>query len=409
MGKTHKHEKSEAANDRKSDKQSKKDGKYDKKEKRKGRGIGNAFDTRELNNVLADDGLTIHVIDGDGNCLFRSIADQITGDQELHMAFRTRIMKYIKDHADHFRLFMEDDESFEAYMDRMTQGEEWGGHQELYAASQCLNVNITVYQLNAPSYILPANPNGKGDTGAKPPKDIRISYHGDCHYNSVKSIDGYNDTPVQLSASAARRAAENAAASASVSISTLSENTAVGSNSTASVSSATKSKVFVPDADITTVLQSVPWVPREQVVRALELKAGDVDAAVEYLCADVEELSIDTPVVVEVSERTDGTSCYDAGAVAATTVNAVDTEVKDVHPANSGGAGGGTGPNRAECTVVPSESIAITPDTTHPDNSKNMAGKAKNTRADSGTAKKEKSYRKSGQLSSKPLSKKVLQ
>jgi NACalpha-BTF3-like transcription factor len=404
MGKTHKHEKLEAAHDRKSDKQSKKDGKYDKKEKRKGRGIGNAFDTRELNNVLADDGLTIHVIDGDGNCLFRSIADQITGDQELHMAFRTRIMKYIKDHADHFRLFMEDDESFEAYMDRMTQGEEWGGHQELYAASQCLNVNITVYQLNAPSYILPANPNDKGDKDAKPPKDIRISYHGDCHYN-----DGCNNTPVQLSASAARRAAENAAAYASASISTSSENTAVGFNSTASVSSATKSKVFIPDTDVTTVLQSVPWVQREQVVRALELKAGDVDAAVEYLCADVEELSIDTPVVVEVSERGDGTSCGDA-EVAGTTVNAADTGVKDVHPADSHGAGDTCRPSSersAESAVVPSEPSVITPETTLTDQAKSKNRKAEAPGEDTGTAKKDKSYRKSGQLSSKPLSKKV--
>ena len=54
---------------------------------------------------------------------------------------------------------------------------EWGGNPELYAASQCLGVNIYVHQVHTPTYII---------SSEKATKDIHISYHGECHYNSVR-------------------------------------------------------------------------------------------------------------------------------------------------------------------------------------------------------------------------------
>jgi hypothetical protein len=51
---------------------------------------------------------------------------------------------------------------------------------ELYAASQSLNVNIVVHQSSstAPRFILSCE---------NPTRDIHVSYHGECHYNSVHS------------------------------------------------------------------------------------------------------------------------------------------------------------------------------------------------------------------------------
>ena len=63
---------------------------------------------------------------------------------------------------------------------------EWGGHQELYAASQSLHVNIVVHQCSdtAPRFILSC------DTATR---DIHLSYHGECHYNSVHHLTNLED------------------------------------------------------------------------------------------------------------------------------------------------------------------------------------------------------------------------
>ena len=66
-------------------------------------------------------------------------------------------MCYIEQQREHFVLFMEDDEDFDDYISRMKTTREWGGHQELYAASQTFRVNIVVHQadyLNAPRFVL---------------------------------------------------------------------------------------------------------------------------------------------------------------------------------------------------------------------------------------------------------------
>lgn len=49
-------------------------------------------------------------------------------------------MDHIENNRDAFEPYMEDDESFDDYMGRMRGDAEWGGHQELVAASQLYEV-----------------------------------------------------------------------------------------------------------------------------------------------------------------------------------------------------------------------------------------------------------------------------
>ena len=82
-------------------------------------------------------------MDSDGNCMFRTwalfacsknyqifaeidsdcyrnrIADQLTGNPSDHMQYRDTILEYIERNEDHFKLFIEDDEPFEDYLERM--------------------------------------------------------------------------------------------------------------------------------------------------------------------------------------------------------------------------------------------------------------------------------------------------
>ncbi|CAM9829515.1 unnamed protein product, partial [Phaeothamnion confervicola] len=89
-------------------------------------------------------GCQIRFIVGDGNCLFRALADQITGRQSDHTEIRAKVVGYIEEQRELFEAFMEDDEPFGDYVERMRGGGEWGGHQELYAAAQHFGVHIIV-------------------------------------------------------------------------------------------------------------------------------------------------------------------------------------------------------------------------------------------------------------------------
>ena len=136
----------------------------------------------QLAELLKQDGFEIHYMIGDGNCLFRSVAHQLTGNPNLHPEFRDKVIRYIKRNKEHFCLFLEDDENFNDYVERMKVSGEWGGHLELYALTQCCNVTIVIHQLDSPNYKLPAaDPHSK--------IEIHLSYHGECHYNSVKRFD----------------------------------------------------------------------------------------------------------------------------------------------------------------------------------------------------------------------------
>ena len=172
---------------KKSDKQ---DDRTRKREFKKQQAIAKDYQSKEeraFSSFLAEIGLVIKYMDGDGNCLFRSLADQLTGKQDNHLVFRFKVISYVETHRDHFMLFMEDDEDFDDYVSRMKTTREWGGHQELYAASQTFRVNIVVHQADytqAPRFVLQCE---------EATRDIHLSYHGDCHYNSVRSaqdVDG---------------------------------------------------------------------------------------------------------------------------------------------------------------------------------------------------------------------------
>lgn len=49
-------------------------------------------------------------------------------------------MEFIESHADDFRHFMEEDETWDDYVPRMKNEREWGGQHEIVAASRLFKV-----------------------------------------------------------------------------------------------------------------------------------------------------------------------------------------------------------------------------------------------------------------------------
>jgi len=176
------------------------------KGKKNGRGQGgvhNYKSSEEMNfiSLLMGEGMTIDLMESDGNCLFSSISHQLWGTQDHHPDVRVKVMDFIEEHEDHFKFFIEDDESFSDYLEKMRCLCEWGSNQELYAACEVYNLHVNIYQAaeGAAKYSmepgeLGGNKNEWNEEGKNEEDDLRcisLSYHGECHYNSVVSINGH--------------------------------------------------------------------------------------------------------------------------------------------------------------------------------------------------------------------------
>ncbi|CEG37822.1 OTU (ovarian tumor)-like cysteine protease [Plasmopara halstedii] len=129
-----------------------------------------------MRSQLANVGCKLLLVEADGNCLFRALSDQLYGDQHRHDDVR-------KHHRNDFEPFMEDDEKFEKYCERIREDGTWGGNQELYAAARLFQVYIIVHQdqLEAPIMVIECD-------RLRPTRIIHVAYHSEDHYDSVRSL-----------------------------------------------------------------------------------------------------------------------------------------------------------------------------------------------------------------------------
>lgn len=66
----------------------------------------------------------VHEVAADGNCLFRSLFDQLAaheGVPENHVELRRQIVDFIEQNSEFYSCFMEDDEKIEDYVKRMRE------------------------------------------------------------------------------------------------------------------------------------------------------------------------------------------------------------------------------------------------------------------------------------------------
>ena len=129
-------------------------------------------------------GYFIREVEGDGNCLFRSVSEQMEGTEKNYQKYRDICIEYIKDHKDTFAPFIEDDEPIDKYIERMSENREWGGNLEIYALSMALEANFYIYIHEHPMYIV--------KNFEKPKKNITLTYHEGKHYNSLRKLEEKN-------------------------------------------------------------------------------------------------------------------------------------------------------------------------------------------------------------------------
>jgi hypothetical protein len=165
--------------------------------------------------ALARLGLTVHAMGGDGNCLFRAVAHQVYGDQELHRVTRASAADYMEAEARWFSSFVVGDESeFGGYIAAVRRDAVWGDDPEIqvrpspFHVHACACTHLHIHPLysylcsqalcelyDRPAEIYAFDPvegarklrvfhSARAD--ARPP--IRLSYFGGGHYDSVVGL-----------------------------------------------------------------------------------------------------------------------------------------------------------------------------------------------------------------------------
>ena len=138
-------------------------------------------------------GLCLRKVSADGNCFFRSVADQLEGKPSNHPRFRAKACSYMAQHRESFEPFIvigEDGSSFDDYLRNMSKDKEWAGQMELKAIAQSCNVHVVVHQLGSARWIVrSSNPSNRY---------IHLGYTGGAHYDSIRRLEYVADNPKPL-------------------------------------------------------------------------------------------------------------------------------------------------------------------------------------------------------------------
>jgi len=154
--------------------------------------------------LLKSCGLWIKEVVGDGACLFRAFADQLSPDgDKAHVDMRERCVDFMEAHRADFEPFLEED--FAGYCSRMRQSATWGGHVEVQALARMTGVNAVIYQ--------PSEASGRPDNLMKTAVEITASdsddarcvqlsfhpnHHAGQHYNSVRCRQDEGEGPAPV-------------------------------------------------------------------------------------------------------------------------------------------------------------------------------------------------------------------
>ncbi len=130
-------------------------------------------------------GLIILEMEKDGNCLFRSIADQLSSNPEDHGTYRQIATRYLSEHSTAFKQFMTlgDSESPEDYIKRMSLNGTWGSHLEIQALCEALNIQVNIHIKDKDPICIQPNTSSVSEA-------INLAFHPiQEHYDSVRNLD----------------------------------------------------------------------------------------------------------------------------------------------------------------------------------------------------------------------------
>ncbi|XP_022765403.1 OTU domain-containing protein DDB_G0284757-like isoform X2 [Durio zibethinus] len=87
-------------------------------------------------------GLVENTVQGDGNCQFRSLSDQLYRSQDHHSSVREQVVSQLKSNPELYRGYVP--MAYGDYLKKMNKNGEWGDHVALQAAADLYGVKIFV-------------------------------------------------------------------------------------------------------------------------------------------------------------------------------------------------------------------------------------------------------------------------
>ena len=158
-------------------------------------GMGTAATLRQR---LASLGLVSVEMEGDGNCQFRAVSDQLFGSQKHHAVVRTLAVQHMRAMSDFFSIYFESPLEFDGYLREMARSRTWGDELTLRAIVEAFGCQAHVVTSEAANWYLVYRPEAQPDRAAlqalcakkklRPPreaKEVFITYISPVHYNAI--------------------------------------------------------------------------------------------------------------------------------------------------------------------------------------------------------------------------------
>ncbi|KAK1325741.1 hypothetical protein QJS10_CPA01g00794 [Acorus calamus] len=102
------------------------------------------LDHKRLSERLSTYGLAELQIEGDGNCQFRALADQLFRNPEYHKHVRKKVVKQLKHHKKLYEGYVPMD--YNTYLKNMKRSGEWGDHVTLQAAADRIHASSRLFR-----------------------------------------------------------------------------------------------------------------------------------------------------------------------------------------------------------------------------------------------------------------------
>ncbi|KAB5519145.1 hypothetical protein DKX38_023464 [Salix brachista] len=136
------------------------------------------LDHERLSIRLATYGLEELHMEGDGNCQFRALADQLFRSPDYHKHARKQIVKQLKHHRKLYEGYVP--MKYRSYVKKMKKLGEWGDHVTLQAAADRFGAKICVLTSFRDTCYIEIFPKDMSPT-----REIWLSFWSEVHYNSL--------------------------------------------------------------------------------------------------------------------------------------------------------------------------------------------------------------------------------
>ncbi|XP_062001945.1 OVARIAN TUMOR DOMAIN-containing deubiquitinating enzyme 12 [Rosa rugosa] len=128
-------------------------------------------------------GVVERKVQGDGNCQFSALSDQLYHSPDHHNDVRRKVVNQLKAHPEIYEGYVP--MAYDDYLEKMSKSGQWGDHVTLQAAADSYGVKIFVFTSFKDTCCIEILPNVQTSKQV-----IMLSFWAEVHYNSIYPQEG---------------------------------------------------------------------------------------------------------------------------------------------------------------------------------------------------------------------------